>query len=146
MMGQFKTRSIQIKPEERRWYEISAAGKPLGRLASRVAAVLRGKHKPIFTPHADNGDFVIITDAEKVVLTGDKWRQKIYYRHSGHPGGLKAESAEHLRQRRPEELIRRAVVGMLPHNALGRKMARKLKIYAGSAHPHQAQKPEPLEF
>ncbi len=145
-MGQFKTQSIREKPEDIRWFEISAAGKPLGRLASRVAAVLRGKHKPTYTPHVDNGDFVIVTDAAKVVLTGNKWRQKIYYRHSGHPGGLKAESAEHLRQRRPEELVRRAVVGMLPHNALGRKMARKLKIYAGSTHPHQAQRPEPLEF
>jgi len=145
-MGQFKTPSIKEPPENLRWFEISAAGKPLGRLASRVAAVLRGKHKPTYTPHVDNGDFVIVTDAAKVVLTGDKWRRKIYYRHSGYPGGLRAESAEHLRQRRPEELVRRAVVGMLPHNALGRKMARKLKIYAGSEHPHRAQNPEPLEF
>jgi len=141
-----KTRSVQEDDSQCCWFEISATGRPLGRLASRVALVLRGKHKPSFTPNADNGDFVIITDAEQVVLTGNKWRDKIYYRHSGYPGGLKAESAEHLRQRRPELLIRRAVAGMLPKNALGRNMANKLKVYAGPKHPHQAQQPEPLEI
>lgn len=141
-----KTRSVQEDPSQHRWFEISAAGRPLGRLASRVAIILRGKHKPSFTPNADNGDFVIVTEAERVVLSGDKWRDKIYYRHSGYSGGLKAESAEHLRQRAPELLIRRAVAGMLPKNALGRKMVGKLKVYAGSEHPHQAQRPEPLEI
>lgn len=145
-MSQVKTESIQEKPEELRWFQVSAAGQPLGRLATRIARVLRGKHKPTFTPHADNGDFVIVTEAEKVVLTGNKWRDKKYYRHSGYPGGLKEESARHLRERRPELLIQRAVEGMLPHNALGRKMAKKLKIYVGSDHPHAAQRPEPLEL
>ncbi len=145
-MSQVKTESIQEKPEELRWFQVSAAGQPLGRLAARVARVLRGKHKPTFTPHVDNGDFVIVTEAEKVVLTGNKWRDKKYYRHSGYPGGLKEESARHLRERRPELLIQRAVEGMLPHNALGRKMAKKLKIYVGSDHPHAAQRPEPLEL
>jgi len=145
-MSQTKTESIREKPEDLRWLQVSAAGQPLGRLASRIARVLRGKHKPTFTPNADNGDFVIVTDAEKVTLTGAKWRDKIYYRHSGYPGGLKAESARHLRERRPEVLIQRAVQGMLPHNALGRKMAKKLKVYVGPAHPHAAQHPEQLEI
>ncbi|HEY3398305.1 MAG TPA: 50S ribosomal protein L13 [Armatimonadota bacterium] len=140
------TRSIQETPDQLRWYEISAAGLTLGRLSSRVAIVLRGKHKPTFTPHTDNGDFVIITDAEKVVMTGNKWRDKKYYRHSGYPGGLREESAGHLRDRKPEDLIRKAVEGMLPHNALGRKMAKKLKVFAGSEHPHKAQNPEPLDI
>jgi large subunit ribosomal protein L13 len=143
-MAQFKTRSVYVEPNQCNWFQVSAAGQPLGRLAARVATILRGKHKPSFTPHADNGDFVVITDAERVVLTGAKWHQKMYYRHSGYPGGLKTESAEHLRQRKPEEVVRRAVVGMLPHNTLGRKMARKLKVYAGSEHPHEAQNPQPL--
>ena len=143
-MAQVKTDSIQEKPEDLKWFEISAAGLTLGRLAVRIAIVLRGKHKPTFTPNADNGDFVVVTDIEKVVLTGNKWRDKIYYRHSGYPHGLKEESARHLRERKPELLLQYAVEGMLPHNALGRKMAKKLKIYVGSAHPHAAQKPEPL--
>ena len=143
-MAQFKTRSVYEEPSQIRWFHASAAGQPLGRLAARIATVLRGKHKPSFTPHVDNGDFVVITDAERVVLTGAKWHQKMYYHHSGYSGGLKTESAEHLRERRPEEIVRRAVVGMLPHNSLGRKMARKLKVYAGSEHPHEAQNPQPL--
>jgi len=140
------TRSIELDNSEVAWYEISATGLTLGRLASRVALVLRGKHKPSYTPHADNGDFVIITDAERVVLTGNKWRDKMYYRHSGYPGGLKSESAQSLRQRIPERIIRHAVEGMLPKNALGRRMARKLKVYRGSEHPHGAQQPEKLEI
>ena len=143
-MAQFKTRSVYEEPNQIGWFHVSAAGQPLGRLAARVATVLRGKHKPSFTPHVDNGDFVVVTDAERVVLTGAKWHQKMYYHHSGYSGGLKTESAEHLRERRPEEVVRRAVVGMLPHNSLGRKMARKLKVYAGSEHPHEAQNPQPL--
>jgi large subunit ribosomal protein L13 len=140
------TRSVQVDNNEVGWFEISAAGQTLGRLASRVALVLRGKHKATYTPHADNGDFVIVTDAEKVILTGAKWRDKLYHRHSGYPGGLKSESAGHLRQRAPERLIRHAVEGMLPKNALGRQIARKLKVYAGPDHPHEAQQPQPLEI
>ncbi len=145
-MPQVKTETIQEKAEDIRWFEVSAAGLTLGRLASRIAIVLRGKHKPTFSPNTDNGDFVIVTDAEKVVLTGNKWRDKIYYHHSGYPHGLKEESARHLRERRPELLIQRAVEGMLPHNALGRKMARKLKVIVGSDHRYDAQKPEPLKM
>jgi large subunit ribosomal protein L13 len=145
-MPQVKTETIQEKAEDLHWFEVSAAGLPLGRLASRVALVLRGKHKPTYSPNTDNGDFVIVTDAEKVVLTGNKWRDKMYYRHSGYPHGLKEESARHLRERRPELVIQRAVEGMLPHNALGRKMAKKLKVVVGSTHPYVAQKPEPLEL
>jgi large subunit ribosomal protein L13 len=140
------TRSVQQDPSEADWFEISATGRPLGRLASRVALILRGKHKPSYTPHADNGDFVIITDAERVMLTGNKWRDKMYYRHSGYPHGFRAESAGHLRERAPELVIRRAVAGMLPHNALGRQMIRKLKVYAGSEHPHGAQNAKPLDL
>ena len=140
------TRSVQQDPNDAEWFQISAAGRTLGRLASRVAIILRGKHKPSFTPNADNGDFVIITDAERVVLTGNKWRDKMYYRHSGFPHGLRAESAGHLRERRPEQLIMRAVAGMLPKNALGRQMIRKLKVYAGGEHPHAAQNAKPLEL
>ena len=140
------TRSVQQDPNDAEWFQISAAGRTLGRLASRVAIILRGKHKPSFTPNADNGDFVIITDAERVVLTGNKWRDKMYYRHSGFSHGLREESAGHLRERRPEQLIMRAVAGMLPKNALGRQMIRKLKVYAGGEHPHAAQNAKPLEL
>ena len=140
------TRSVKQDPNDAEWFQISAAGRTLGRLASRVAIILRGKHKPSFTPNADNGDFVIITDAERVVLTGNKWRDKMYYRHSGFSHGLREESAGHLRERRPEQLIMRAVAGMLPKNALGRQMIRKLKVYAGGEHPHAAQNAKPLEL
>ncbi len=145
-MHNLKTRSVKAEEVTHDWWVISAAGKPLGRLAARVASILRGKHKPSFTPNADCGDFVIVTDAAKVVLTGNKLVDKIYYRHSGYPGGLKAESAGHLLQRKPEELIRRAVWGMLPHTALGRKQLKKLKIYADSEHPHEAQQPRELSL
>ncbi|NLO73205.1 MAG: 50S ribosomal protein L13 [candidate division WS1 bacterium] len=140
------TRSVQVDPSQREWFQISAAGLPLGRLASRVALVLRGKHKPSYTPHADNGDFVIITEAARVLLTGNKWRDKKYYRHSGHPGGLREETAQRLRQRAPEAILRHAVAGMLPKNALGRQMLRKLKVYPGAEHPHEAQQAKPLEL
>ena len=129
---------------QRHWWIVSAAGQPLGRLASRVARVLMGKHKPAYTPHVDTGDFVIITDCARVVLTGNKLLDKKYYRHSGFPGGLREESARDLLARAPEEVIRRAVVGMLPHNILGRQMAKKLKIYPGGEHPHEAQQAQPL--
>lgn len=145
-MADLKTRSIKPSEVERQWWIVSAAGRPLGRLASRVAAILRGKHKAYFTPHVDCGDFVIVTDAEKVVLTGKKMRQKIYYRHTGYPGHLKAEEARHLLARRPERVIELAVRGMLPKGPLGRKMFRKLKVYRGPDHPHQAQQPKPLKL
>jgi large subunit ribosomal protein L13 len=139
-----QTLSFYTKPEERRWYVVSAAEASLGRLAARVAAVLRGKHKPTFTPHTDGGDFVIVTDAEKLRLTGKKPRQKIYYRHSGYPGHLKAEEYRHFIARRPEAVIMKAVRGMLPRNRLGARMLKRLRVYKGPDHPHQPQQPAPL--
>lgn len=131
------------KPEhiERTWLVVDAENVPLGRLSSEVAALLRGKHKPTFAPHVDGGDHVIVLNAAKVAVTSDKSKTKIYYRHSGYPGGLKAESFERLRERRPEAIVERAIRGMLPKNRLGRQMGRKLKVYAGPEHPHQAQLP-----
>ena len=126
------------------WYVVDAAGKPLGRLASEIASVLRGKHKPTFTPHEDTGDFVIVVNAGKVRLTGNKLDAKFYYRHSGIPGGFRAESYRHLLARDPSFPIEKAVKGMLPKNVLGRQMLGKLKIYATADHPHAAQKPNPL--
>lgn len=125
------------------WWVVDATDMPLGRLASEVARLIRGKHKPIFTPHLDCGDHVIVVNADKVAVTSDKSREKIYYRHSGYPGGLRQESFEDLQARRPTMIIERAVRGMLPKNRLGRKMAKKLKVYAGPDHPHAAQKPAP---
>jgi large subunit ribosomal protein L13 len=130
----------------RRWWIIDAADLPLGRAATRVATVLRGKHKPQFTPHVDMGDFVIVVNAEKVMLTGRKMDQKMYYRHSGWPGGLKQESAKQLIARKPAEVMRHAVKGMLPKTRLGRQMIKKLKIYVGPDHPHQAQQPQSLSI
>lgn len=127
---------------ERKWYILDAAGKPLGRLATEAARLLRGKHKTTFTPHVDTGDHVIIINAEKVVLTGKKIEQKVHYHHSGYPGGLKATGYKTLLQNRPERAIELAVKGMIPHNKLGSQMYRKLKVYRGAEHPHQAQKPE----
>ena len=140
-----KTYSPKIAEIERRWHVIDADGLCLGRLATRVAHVLRGKHKPTFTPHMDTGDFVIVVNADKVVLTGRKEDQKVYYSHSGRPGSLKAETARARRQRRPVKLVEDAVWGMLPKNRLGRRLFRKLKTYAGPDHPHQSQQPAPLE-
>lgn len=131
--------------EQRKWYVVDADGKVLGRLASEIAKVLRGKHKPVFSPHIDVGDFVVVVNASKIRLTGAKWQKKLYHFHSSYPGGLKTWTAEQLFKRKPEELLRLAVKGMLPKNRLGRKLLRKLKIYPGPDHPHQAQKPEPLE-
>lgn len=131
---------------ERKWYVIDATGKPLGRLASEVARILRGKHKPIFTPGVDTGDFVVVINADKVVLTGKKEEQKFYYRHSGYAGGLKKVSYGTLLATKPEKLVQLAVKGMLPHNRLGRKLLRKVRIYAGAEHPHEAQKPELWQF
>jgi len=131
---------------EKKWHLIDARDKVLGRLASKIAIILRGKHKPIFTPHMDAGDYVVVVNADKVVLTGDKLEKKIYYRHSGYVGGLKEIPAKEMLLRRPENLIRLAVKGMLPKNSLGRRQLTKLKIYAGPDHPLQAQKPEKLEI
>jgi len=139
-------RTYLAKPAEviRKWYLVDADGKTLGRLAARVAGVLRGKHKPTFTPHVDTGDHVVIINAGKVHLTGGKLRTKQYIHHTGYPGGLKTETAEALHARRPTELLTRAIKGMLPKSSLGKQMARKLKVYAGAEHPHQAQRPENL--
>lgn len=131
---------------ERQWYIVDAEGKTLGRLASQVAAVLRGKHKPTFTPHVDCGDNVIVINAEKVVLTGNKLDKKMYYNHSLHIGGLRTRSAKTMVEKYPEEMVKRAIVGMLPHNRLGRKQARKLFVYAGDEHKHEAQQPKELEI
>lgn len=141
-------RTYTAKPHEieREWYVVDATDQTLGRLATRIAAVLRGKHKPIFTPHVDCGDFVIVINADKVRVTGRKMEQKFYYRHSGYPGGLKQISLRDQLDRHPERVIRFAVRGMLPKNRLGRKMIKKLKIYASANHPHQAQQPKPFEF
>ena len=143
-----KTR--QLKKEEadaqRKWYVIDVAGKTLGRAATMIAHVLRGKHKPSYTPHVDSGDFVIVVNADKVELTGNKWTDKIYHDHTLFPGGIVRTPAEKLRAKHPEELIKRAVWGMLPKGPLGRRIYKKLKVYAGAAHPHAAQQPKPLAF
>lgn len=131
---------------ERQWRVIDAADVVLGRLASEAATLLRGKHKPIFAPHMDTGDFVIIINADKVALTGNKRQTKVAYRHSGYPGGLKQVGYDELLNKRPEQAVRMAVKGMLPHNKLGRKVIRKLKVYAGPEHPHAAQQPVPHEI
>ena len=128
------------------WWVVDATDLPLGRLASEVAKLIRGKHKPTFAPHVDGGDHVIVVNASKVAIASNKSQEKIYYRHSGFPGGIKAETFESLLERRPEQVVERAVKGMLPKNRLGRKMTAKLKVYAGPEHPHQAQKPQTLEL
>jgi large subunit ribosomal protein L13 len=131
---------------EKKWLLVDADGKILGRLASQIATRLRGKHKPIFTYHADTGDFVVVVNADKVALTGSKWHKKIYYRHTGYLGGLKQISAKKLLEKKPEEVLRLAVKRMLPKNSLGRRQLKKLKIYAGPEHPHKAQQPEKWEI
>ncbi len=141
------TTSFQTKEDaekNRAWVLVDAADQPLGRLSSEVASVLRGKNKPTFSPHNDDGDFVVVVNAEKVKLTGNKEADKTYFRHTGYVGGIKEEKAAELRARKPEEMIKRSVKGMLPANSLGRKQLGKLKIYAGENHPHEAQKPAPL--
>src|SRR5438270_1926659 len=130
---------------ERNWLLVDAEGKTLGRLATQLADALRGKRKPEYTPHCDVGDFVIVVNAERIAVTGDKRTQKRYYRHSGYPGGLRSRTLNEMLERRPEEVIRRAVKGMLPRNRLGRAQLRKLKVYAGPDHPHQAQQPVEME-
>ncbi|MCC3145050.1 50S ribosomal protein L13 [Halanaerobium sp. Z-7514] len=131
---------------ERNWYVVDAEDKTLGRISSKIAQYLRGKHKPTFTPHVDMGDFVIVVNAEKIKLTGNKWDQKKYYRHSNYIGGIKEMTYKELLEKDPEFIIEKAVKGMLPGNKLGRKMIKKLKVYSGDSHPHQAQKPEKLEL
>ena len=139
-------RTYLAKPAEvvRKWHVVDANGKTLGRLAARIAILLRGKHKPTFTPHVDTGDHVVVINAGKITLTGDKFRTKVYIHHTGYPGGLKSATAEHVHAKNPTELLERAIKGMLPKNSLGKQMARKLKIYAGPEHPHRAQNPEAL--
>jgi len=137
------TRSVRSNEVERRWWVVDASGQTLGRLASRVAALIRGKHKPSFTPHVDCGDFVIVVNADKVVLKGKRAEQKQYFRYTGYPGGARFEKVADLLARNPAKVIEHAVYGMLPKNRLGRRMRLKLKVYAGASHPHQAQKPEP---
>jgi large subunit ribosomal protein L13 len=141
-------RTYQATPQdrERSWYVVDAENKTLGRLATQIADVLRGKRKPTYTPHVDVGDFVIVVNAEKVAVTGGKREKKLYWRHSGYPGGIRSRTLGDLLEKRPEEVIRRAVKGMLPRNRLARQQLRKLKVYAGPDHPHQAQKPEQLEI
>ena len=140
-----KTYSAKESDLEKKWFVVDAEGKVLGRMATKIADVLRGKNKPIFTPHVDTGDFVVVVNAEKVKLTGTKLANKIYYHHSGYPGGLKSATAKKINEEKPEELIRLAVKGMLPKNKLGSRLITKLKIYRGKDHPHQAQQPEQLE-
>ncbi len=140
-----KTYVATPKDRERNWLLVDAEGQTLGRLATQIADALRGKLKPTYTPHIDVGDFVIVVNAEKIAVTGNKLREKMYYRHSGYPGGLKKRTLSDMLERRPEEVIRLAVRGMLPKNRLARKQLTKLKIYAGPEHPHEAQKPTKLE-
>ena len=141
-----KTFMANAQTVERKWYVVDATGKTLGRLASQVAAILRGKNKPTFTPHVDTGDHVIIINSDKVVLTGAKLDKKFYYKHSGYPGGLKAISYRHLMEKKSDFAVYEAVRGMLPHNSLGRAMLKKLRVYKGAEHPHEAQQPEALEI
>ncbi|MFC1713229.1 50S ribosomal protein L13 [Candidatus Poribacteria bacterium] len=141
-----KTYSLKLNDVQKKWYLVDAQGKTLGRLASQIAAILRGKHKPTFTPHMDMGDNVIVVNAEKVSLTGRKAEQKVYYRHSGYPGGLKTASFSDMIEKKPTQVITIAVKGMLPHNRLGRKILSHLKVYSGTEHPHESQNPEKLEL
>jgi large subunit ribosomal protein L13 len=142
MMKSYMARPLEV---ERKWYVVDAEGQTLGRLATEIATILRGKNKPQYTPHVDTGDFVVVVNAEKVIVTGRKAEQKVYRRHSGYPGGLKETSYERMMERRPTEILRRAVKGMMPKNRLARQQLRKLKIYAGPEHPHAAQNPQPYE-
>jgi large subunit ribosomal protein L13 len=141
-----KTFSARAEDIERKWFVVDAQGQTLGRLATRIATVLRGKHKPVYTPHLDCGDYVIVVNADKIHVTGQKLEQKTYYRHSGYPGGLRQVSLRRQLQVHPDRVIEAAVRGMLPHNRLGRKMFKKLKVYAGPMHPHAAQQPTALEL
>ncbi|HOA23743.1 MAG TPA: 50S ribosomal protein L13 [Aggregatilineales bacterium] len=141
-----KTYTAKKEDIERQWFVIDAKDQTLGRMASQIASILRGKHKPIFTPHMDTGDFVIVVNAEKIHVTGDRLDQKLYYRHSGYPGGLRSKSLRQMLRDKPEDVIYEAVRRMLPKNNLGRQMLKKLKVYAGPEHPHAAQQPVKLEL
>jgi large subunit ribosomal protein L13 len=143
----FRMKTYVATPEtrERDWLVVDATGKTLGRLATQIADTLRGKRKPEYTPHCDVGDFVVVVNAEKIAVTGKKREEKLYYRHSGYPGGLRSRTLEEMLERRPEEVLRLAVKGMLPRNRLARQQLRKLKVYAGPEHPHAAQQPKPME-
>lgn len=141
-MKSYMARPLQV---ERKWYVIDAEGQTLGRLSSEITGILRGKTKAQYTPHIDTGDFVVVVNAEKIVVTGKKATQKVYYRHSGYPGGLKTTTYEEMMERKPAEIIRKAVAGMMPKTRLGRQQLRKLKVYAGPEHPHRAQSPETYE-
>jgi len=142
-MGTFQAKKDQVK---KNWYLVDAEDKILGRLASQLASILRGKNKPIFTPHVDTGDFVVVVNAKKIKLTGRTLKDKIYYHHSGYPGGIKSINAKGLLDKRPEDVILKAVKGMLPKNSLGRTMLKKLRVYPDNVHPHQAQQPEKIEL
>jgi large subunit ribosomal protein L13 len=142
----YKTKSAKKEEVERKWYVIDAEGETVGRLCSRIAMVLRGKHKPSYTPHVDTGDFVIVTNAEKVRFTGNKLNDKEYITYSGYPGGQKVKTARELLDKKPIAVVENAVRGMLPKNKLGRAMFKKLFVYEGAEHPHEAQKPEPFKF
>jgi large subunit ribosomal protein L13 len=141
-------RTVSIRKEDvvRKWYVVDAENQVVGRLASEVAKILRGKHKPFYTPHVDTGDYVVIINADKVVFTGNKWAQKLYRWHTGYTGGYREVTAGKMHQRRPERIVEYAIRGMLPKTKLGRAMFRKLKVYAAGTHPHTAQQPEPLVF
>jgi len=140
-----KTYVATPSSRERNWLVVDAGGKTLGRLATQIADALRGKRKPEYTPHIDTGDFVIVVNAAKIAVTGNKREDKLYHRHSGYPGGLRTRTLKEMLERRPEEVIRLAVKGMLPRNRLARQQLRKLKVYAGPDHPHEAQQPKPFE-
>jgi large subunit ribosomal protein L13 len=142
MMKSYMARPLEV---ERRWHLIDAEGKTLGRLASEIARLLRGKNRPQYTPHVDVGDFVVVVNAEKIAVTGKKAEQKVYRRYTGYPGGLRELSYEDMAERKPTEILRKAVYGMMPKTRLGRQQLRKLKIYAGPEHPHAAQNPQPYE-
>ena len=141
-----KTYVASIEDRDRQWVVVDAEGQTLGRLATRIADALRGKRKPTYTPHIDTGDFVVVVNAEKISVTGSKRTEKLYHRHSGYPGGLRSRTLTEMLEKRPEEVIRLAVKGMLPKNRLARKQITKLKVYAGPEHPHAAQKPQKLEI
>ena len=141
-----KTVSMRAQDVQRSWYVVDAENRTLGRLASAIAHRLRGKHKPEYTPHVDTGDYIVVVNAAKVRVTGNKETDKIYYRHSGYPGGIRSTSLNRMRQTHPERIVEKAVKGMLPRNPLGRAMYRKLKVYAGPDHPHAAQQPQPMEI
>ena len=140
------TRFIKTEDADRKWYIVDAQDQILGRLAASIARVIRGKHKPIFTPNMDTGDFVVVINADKVKMTGKRELQKTYFSHSGYPGGVRVRSFAEMMEKQPEEVIRKAVKGMLPKNRLGRQLIKKLKVYTGETHPHAAQKPEKLSF